>query len=240
MLFLFSCSSKKVENNIENKQQPSKSKDKADLFDENKHFYTVDPKVEDIEAEMAMLKDRVLQYEAQVTTPNFNTEILKLIKNPNIKHEVELSNGTILQGVIVYENADEMIIETQIGQLQINKNEIVRAEDVLPPRANLEFIGEPIEEIYDEYRAYQGNLKNNGAKRADFVRVIYYMFAEDTELIASDSSFVSGSKKIFKSGIISDSSIESGEYGTFYVKVNIPEDREVKYFTKDIQFDYFE
>ena len=151
-----------------------------------------------------------------------------------------MSNGTILQGVIIYENADGMIIETQIGQLQINKNEIIRADDVLPPHANLEFIGEPIEEIYDNYRAYQGNLKNNGAKRADFARIIYYMFAEDTELIAVDSSFVSGSKKIFKSGIISDSSIESGAYGTFYVKVKIPENKEVKYFTKEIQFDYFE
>ena len=38
-------------------------------------------------------------------------------------NEIELSNGTIIQGTIIYENIDLLIVETQIGQLQINKNE---------------------------------------------------------------------------------------------------------------------
>ena len=100
-----------------------------------------------------MLKEKVIQYESEISTPNFNTEILKLIKSPKIKHEIQLSNGTIIQGTIIYENADQLILETQIGQLQINKNEIIKTNEVLPPIANLEFIGDAIEEIYDNIAA---------------------------------------------------------------------------------------
>ena len=95
-----------------------------------------------------------------------------------------------------------MIVETQIGQLRINKNQVIKTEDVLPPIANLEFVGDAIEEIYSDKRAYQGNIKNTGLKRADFVRVIYSMYDQNSNLIASDSAFISGSKKIFINGLI--------------------------------------
>ena len=171
-----------------------------------------------------MLKEKVIQYESEISTPNFNTEILKLIKSPKIKHEIQLSNGTIIQGTIIYENADQLILETQIGQLQINKNEIIKTNEVLPPIAKLEFIGDAIEEIYDNKRAYQGSIRNDGLKRADFVRIIYTMHDESSDLIAIDSAFISGSKQIFKSGIISDASIEPGEFSDFYVIINIEDD----------------
>ena len=53
---------------------------KTILFDINKEpFYTVDPKLEDIEAQVALLKEQVIQYESQIATPNFNTEVLKTL-----------------------------------------------------------------------------------------------------------------------------------------------------------------
>lgn len=128
-------------NKMKNKQLKVSS-----LFtEETKPFYTVDPKLEEIESEIALLKEQVIQYQSQISTPNFNTQVLKLLKNPGIKHEIQLSNGTTIQGVIIYENADQLIVETQIGQLQINKNEVINTEDILPPLANLEFVGDAVE-----------------------------------------------------------------------------------------------
>ena len=214
---------------------------KTTLFNDTKEpFYTVDPKLEDIEAQVALLKEQVIQYESQMATPNFNTEVLKLLKNPRIKHEIQLSNGTIIQGVIIYENVDQLIVETQIGQLQINKNEVIATKDVLPPIANLEFIGEGIEEIYQNQRAYKGSIKNNGLKRADFVRIIYSLHDESSDIIAIDSAFISGTKKIYNSGIISDASINPGEFADFYVIVQNPNEKEIKYFLRDVRWEYFE
>ena len=237
-IFCVTCSSKKEKNEEKDTNVEEKN---VYLFENTREpFYTVDPKLEDIESEIAMLKEKVIQYESEISTPNFNTEILKLIKSPKIKHEIQLSNGTIIQGTIIYENADQLILETQIGQLQINKNEIIKTNEVLPPIAKLEFIGDAIEEIYDNKRAYQGSIRNDGLKRADFVRIIYTMHDESSDLIAIDSAFISGSKQIFKSGIISDASIEPGEFSDFYVIINIKDDTNVKYFLRDIKWEYFD
>ena len=95
VMMLFSCSGKKNNNKIEKgvESVEEESTNKQLLFDTSvKPFYTVEPKLEDIESEIAVLKEQVMQYESQISTPNFNTEILKLIKTPIIKHEIQLSN----------------------------------------------------------------------------------------------------------------------------------------------------
>jgi hypothetical protein len=243
-MMLFSCSlgkknNKKSEGKINS--ELTESVNMPHLFDGSiEPFYTVDPKLEDIESEIAVLKEKVIQYESQISTPNFNTEILKLIKTPIIKHEIQLSNGTTIQGTIIYENSNEMIVETQIGQLKINKNEIITIEDVLPPIAILEFIGDGLEEIYQDRRAYKGTLKNIGLKRADFIRVIYSMYDENSNLIVSDSSFVSGETKQYNSGIISDASLNQNNFADYYVTVNIPSDKIVKYFLREVRWEYYE
>ena len=242
-MILFSCSGNKQNNKIEEPivEETTESSNSQYLFDDSvEPFYTVDPKLEDIESEIAILKEKVMQYESQISTPNFNTEILKLIKSPIIKNEIELSNGTTIQGTIIYENVDEMIVETQIGQLKINKNEIIKIEDVLPPIAILEFIGDGVEEIYQDRRAYKGTLKNIGLKRADFIHVIYSMYDENSNLIASDSSFVSGEMKQFNSGIVSDASLNQNNFADYYVTVNIPSNQIVKYFLREVRWEYYE
>jgi len=243
-MMLFSCSLGKKNNKKSEEKINSELKESINmqyLFDGSvEPFYTIDPKLEDIESEIAVLKEKVIQYESQISTPNFNTEILKLIKAPIIKHEIQLSNGTTIQGTIIYENSNEMIVETQIGQLKINKNEIITIQDVLPPIAILEFIGDGLEEIYQDRRAYKGTLKNIGLKRADFIRVIYSMYDENSNLIASDSSFVSGEKKQYNSGIISDASLNQNNFADYYVTVNIPSDKIVKYFLREVRWGYYE
>ena len=240
-IMLLSCSNKKNEKFSVSKNKTKNDTTKQYLFDDNDElFYTVEPKLEDIESEMALLKEKVIQYESRISAPNFNTEILKLIKTPNIKHEIQLSNGTIIQGTIVYENANEMIVETQIGQLKINKNEIVEIEDIVPPIAILEFIGDGREEIYQDKRAYNGTLKNLGLKRADFVRVIYSMYDENSNLITSDSTFISGDLRQYNSGIVSDASLNSNNFADYYVTVYIPSDATVKYFLREVRWEYYE
>jgi len=240
---LSSCSSsKKNKTKKEPKQKNETVKiTNSSLFnEETKPFYTVDPKLEEIESEIAMLKEQVIQYQSQISTPNFNTEVLKLLKNPGIKHEIQLSNGTTIQGVIIYENIDQLIVETKIGQLQINKDEVVSTEDILPPLANLEFVGDAIEEVYQSKRAYKGAIKNNGLKRADFARVIYSLHDENSNIIAIDSVFVSGTKYIYNSGIISDASVNPGDFAEFYVSIDVNSEQEIKYFLRDIRWEYFE
>ena len=240
---LSSCSSSKKNNSKKetNKKTETVKITNSSLFnEETKPFYTVDPKLEEIESEIAMLKEQVIQYQSQISTPNFNTEVLKLLKNPGIKHEIQLSNGTTIQGVIIYENIDQLIVETKIGQLQIDKNEVVNTEDILPPLANLEFVGDAIEEVYQSKRAYKGAIKNNGLKRADFARVIYSLHDENSNIIAIDSVFVSGTKYIYNSGIISDASVNPGDFAEFYVSINVNSEQEIKYFLRDIRWEYFE
>lgn len=240
IITMFSCSNKKNSESLQN-ESSKKENESSLLFDGNTNeFYSIEPKIDDIESEIAILKDKVLQYESQISTPTFNTEILKLIKTPKIKHEIELSNGTTIQGTIIYENADEMIVETQIGQLKINKNEILQIEDVLPPIAIIEFIGDGIEEIYKDYRGYKGTIKNMGLKRADFVRIIYSMYDENSNLIVSDSAFVNGQQYQYNSGIISDASVNQNSFADYYVTVNIPTDKIVKYHLKEVRWEYYE
>ena len=241
VMMLFSCSgNNKIDKSLDSVEE-KEATNKQYLFDTSvEPFYMVEPKLEDIESEIAVLKEQVMQYESQISTPNFNTEILKLIKTPIIKHEIQLSNGTTIQGTIIYENSNEMIVETQIGQLKINKNEIIKIEDVLPPIAILEFIGDGIEEIYQDRRAYNGTLKNIGLKRADFIRVIYSMYDENSNLIVSDSSFVSGEEKQYNSGIISDASLNQNNFADYYVVVNVPSDKIVEYFLREVRWEYYE
>lgn len=232
------CSGEKKETKSNAQEINDKS---VDLFTSDKEpFYTVEPKLEDIESEIALLKEKVIQYESQISTPNFNTEILKLIKAPKIKHEIELSNGTIIQGTIIYENVDQIILETQIGQLQINKDEIIKTSDVLPPIAKLEFVGDAIEEIYEDQRRYNGTIRNDGLRRADFVRIIYTMHDQESNIVATDSAFVKGEKKIFNSGIISDASIEPGGFADFYVIIDVDSEKNIQYFLRDIKWEYVE
>ena len=97
-----------------------------------------------------------------------------------------------------------------------------------------------MEELYDNQRAYKGSIKNNGLKRADFVRVVYTLHDENSNLIAIDSIFIEGTKKIFNSGLISDASINPGDFATFYVTIETTDEQEVKYFLRDIRWEYFE
>ena len=77
-------------------------------------FYPLKETVEDIQAQLNDLHARVIEYETRVSTPSFNTEVLKMIKVPQLNHEIILTNGTLIQGTIIQENMDQLIVQTQI------------------------------------------------------------------------------------------------------------------------------
>ena len=240
------------EDSVDNTQKTAVSQ-QDDIFQDNDNstlteksesaeaqFYPLQKKVEDVEEEIAELRARVIEYESRLSAPQINTDILKLIKIPQLKHEITLKNGTIVQGAIIHENTERLIVQTQIGQLTIEKGEITDIQDIATPVADVIFEGEAIEEIYADQRIYKGIVINDGQKRADFVRVIYKLWAEDTELVGTDSSFVDGSQRVYISGVVSDCSMEPGDVATFKVTVPISESFTVQYFTKEIRWDYFE
>jgi hypothetical protein len=204
------------------------------------NFYPIKQSISDIKAEMNELKSKIVEYESRMTAPTMNADFLKLIKIPQLKHEITLKNGTIIQGAIFSENVDRIIIQTQIGQLIIEKGEVVDIKEVAPPQAHIVFEGDAIEEIYPDYRIYKGMVRNDGLLRADFVRVIYNLWKEDTEPIGIDSAFVDGSLTKYASSVISDCSIEPGESASFKVKVIVPNQDIIRYTTRNVQWSKFE
>ena len=59
-------------------------------------------------------------------------ELLKLLKSPNITTEIVMNNGTKIQGSIISENSNQMIVQTQIGQLTIEKEFVQEIKEIEP------------------------------------------------------------------------------------------------------------
>ena len=210
------------------------------ILDDAQAFYPMRETLDGIQTELDDLRARVIEYESKVSAPRVNTDLLKLIKVPQLTHEVTLKNGTIVRGSIFQENADRIILNTQIGQLTIDKGSIVSIEEIAKPEPNVEFEGDAVEKIFGNRRVYKGTVKNTGLRRADFTRIVYSLWGENTSLIAKDSSFVDGQINVFNSGIITDSGVNPGEYANFEVVVPITGTGTVEYITREINWEVAE
>ena len=209
------------------------------LFKNAEPFYPLQETIDDIQEEMADLRARIIDYESRVRSQDNSIDILHKIQYPHLTHEIELTNGTLVNGNIVQENSDRMIVKTQIGQLTIDKSNIVTVKSISPNVPDLKFEGDAIDEIYPKHRVFTGKIHNDGFRRADFVRVIYKLWSEKTELIGIDSIFIDGSKFIYKSGVISDTALEPGHSADFIVNVNADSSL-VRYVTREIKWNVFD
>jgi len=218
----------------ENTEEPSSFLETAEPF------YPLKETVEDIQAQLSDLHARVIEYETRVSTPSFNTEVLKMIKVPQLNHEINLTNGTLIQGTIIQENMDQLIVQTQIGQLTIDKGNVKAIKEIAPATAKIDFDGDSNEKIMAESRLYSGTVTNTGLDRADFVRIIYQLWGGETDLISSDSTFIEGTQIVYQSGIITDTALRPGETAEFFLEIKSPSDKKVQYVTRDIHWDTYE
>ena len=116
---------------------------------------------------------------------------------------------------------------------------VATIKNISPNFPQVEFEGDATKEIYKDYRVFYGKVYNDGFRRADFVRVIFKLWTEKTELIGIDSSYVEGSKIVYKSGVISDTAIEPGHSAEFIVNVQADSSL-VRYVTREIKWGTFE
>ncbi len=243
ILLLAGCSKKNkdispdTDETIESSQNGEKP---PSFLQDAEPFYPLKETVEDIQAQLNDLQARVIEYEMRVSTPSFNTEVLKMIKVPQLNHEINLTNGTLIQGTIIQENMDQIIVQTQIGQLTIDKGNVEAIKEIAPASAKINFDGDADEKIMAESRMYSGTVTNTGLHRGDFVRIIYQLWGGETDLISSDSTFIEGSQVVYHSGIMTDTALRPGETAEFFLEIKSPSDKKVQYITRDIHWESYE
>ena len=141
--------------------------------------------------------------------------------------------------VTSYEDSEKMTVETQLGQITPDKATIEEFSEVSEPTADIKMHGKfsgPEQRNNGESFIYSGSYKY-GKFKADFVRVIFKVWNENTELIAIDSAFVNGSNTKYSNGVITDSALKPGEIGTFSVSVVVPKNTKYEYETYDISWE---
>ena len=158
-ILLLSCSNKDENKTLNdnfqnNNDEPTSIETSTDIDGElnvatiepSSPFYPLKESIYDIQNQINELKSKVVEYESELHNPSIDIELLKMIKTPQIKHEIKLNNGTIIQGEIISENSNMMIVQTQIGQLTIETELVVEINEVDPITSNLIFVENEVEE----------------------------------------------------------------------------------------------
>tara|TARA_Y100001970_G_scaffold253405_1_gene328153 strand:- start:389 stop:1168 length:780 start_codon:yes stop_codon:yes gene_type:complete len=247
-LIFISCSTTDSSNGKDSLESSNQSPSSIQFKDETKiqsirdadPFYPMDETVDDIQNQINDLKSRVIEYESKINRVALDPNLLQMIKSPTLSHEIELINGSIVQGSILQEDVDRIILKTQIGQIRIEKTDVISIKEIAPNSPDLFFEAEPEQKIYNDKRVFSGTVINNGMRRADFARVIFYLWDEETNLISSDSAFVDGTTIQYKSGIITDCTIESGDVAQYEVAIPVSDTASVRYITKEIHFSIYD
>ena len=207
---------------------------------QTEHFYELEKSLEDIQKEVELLRTRVMKYEHKSPEGNYTKQLKELIDKPPSAHKISLKNGSIIEGTIEKDKLDYLLVDTDVGKLTIKKTEIKNIDDLILPTPDIIFIGHGQEEVFDTYRLFTGKVMNQGNRRGDFVRVIYNLWGENTQLISSDSSFVEGTQIIYQSGIVTDTVLEPKQSAQFKVLISIPDSITVTYITRDVHWALFD
>ena len=192
--------------------------------------------IEDIQRQVTQLQTRIMDYEYEPPETNYTEKLKELIDDPPPAHKITLKNGSAIEGTIKKDRLDDIILRTNVGKLTIQKNEIENIEDLILPTPDIIFIGHGQEEILKNYHIFTGKVMNQGSRRGDFVRVIYHLWGEDTQLIGSDSAFVAGTKVMYQSGIVTDMVLEPNQTVNFSIQVPVEEAIPVSYVTREVHW----
>ena len=202
-----------------------------------RHFYEMQVTMEQLRRQMNERRIAVEAYKSRELSPEVYRTLLNRIKPPRMTHEIVLTNGTVVRGNIISEDINQIILETSLGNLTLNKSTVRSIGEMADFKPKIDFMGDAREELYDEHRIYSGRVRNEGITRGDFVRVIFRLWSAETKLLAVDSSFVDGSNMSYISGVFSDTSISPGKDASYQVRVRVPQGKAVSYITREIHFE---
>ena len=215
-------------------------RDKTDKLPLDEPFFELKSSIDILHQQMDSLKRVISVYQkGRGPIPTIDEELLNLIKIPQLRHRIELQNGTIVNGEIIEEDDLGIIVQTSIGQLAIERDRIVNITDDLPPNAKVELTGEPFVNAFPDREEITGKIKNIGAKRADFVRVIANLWSSTTMLIQKDSVFVTGKKQKYFSGIRANTALEPGSVSEFKLVIPLSEGDKVSYRTYEVRWESY-
>ena len=214
--------------------------EKGDKLPLGEPFFELKSSIDILHQQVDSLKRVISVYEkGRGPIPTIDEELLNLIKIPQLRHRIELQNGTIVNGEIIQEDDLRIILQTSIGQLAIERDRIVNITDDLPPNAKVELTGEPFVNAFPDREEITGKIKNIGTKRADFVRVIANLWSPTTMLIQKDSVFVTGKKQKYFSGIRADTALEPGSVSEFKLVIPLSEGDKVSYRTYEVRWESY-
>ena len=197
--------------------------------------------VHQIQSEMDRMRVQLREYD-DLSAPRIRKEIKRLVNFPEKISEITLKNGTVVQGKILSEDLDKIIVQTNIGTLSIVQENIKELKPFDRLHGNVVLKGEFEDQRHADSRVFIGQVTNKGMRRADFVRVRFRLHDKRTKIIAQDSSYISGEPYSFYSGVISESSLSAGESALFRVEVKLPagvEAKNISYVTYKVLFDEF-
>ena len=213
----------------------------VERLDTGESFFEIKSSIDVLREQVDSLKKIISVYEeGRGPIPNIDEDLLNLIKIPQLRHRIELQNGTVVNGEIIEEDDLGIIVQTSIGQLAIEKDRIIDINEDLPPLAKVELLSEPLVDVYIDREEIRGTVKNIGSKRADFVRVIANLWSPTTQLIYQDSVFISAQSAKFFTGIKSGTSLEPGSTSEFKIVISTSETiDEVSYRTFEVRWESF-
>jgi len=201
-----------------------------------KTFFEYDANLKALKTEIDSLKSVVKGYQKNQSMPNVSHEILDLIPAPIYQHRIELQNGTVVSGDIIEESDSSLVIKTQIGTLVLKKEMVVRMDEFHLPAPKVIFLGEPFIDYYPDRQIFSGQVKNEGEIRADFVRVLSSLFDQTTQISGMDSTFVKGTRIVYKTNVVSDTALKPGQIANYELTVPILKGKKVQYHTMDIHW----
>jgi hypothetical protein len=197
--------------------------------------------VNQIQNDMDRMRIQLREYD-DLSAPRIRKEIKRLVNFPEKISEITLKNGTVVQGKILSEDLDKIVVQTNIGTLSIVQENIKELKPFDRLHADVVLKGEFEDQRHTDSRVFIGQVNNKGMRRADFVRVLFRLHDKRTTIIAQDSSYISGEPYSFYSGVISESSLSAGESALFRVEVKLPtgvEAKNISYVTYKVLFDEF-
>jgi hypothetical protein len=214
--------------------------DKTNKLPLGEPFFELKSSIDLLHQQMDSLKRVISVYEKEKgAIPTIDEELLNLIKIPQLRHRIELQNGTIVNGEIIQEDDLGIIVQTSIGQLSIEMDRVVNIVEDLPPNAKVEIMGEPFVNAFPDREEISGVVKNVGLKRADFVRVIAHLWTATTELVQTDSIFVTGKQQKYLTGIRTDTALEPGSTSEFKLTIPLSDEDKVSYRTYEVRWETY-